>query len=168
VWCSNRGVIDYIDNDTPFSPRPVELDASTVSGYDLYRAFAEKFDADVYVCVHATAPFLKPSSYRRVVERVVSGEAQSAYTVVAARTQAICDGKGVNWDCNKLWFTNILSPVWLLTQGCFAYTRDMIMGGKYLDEQSAIIEVSSIEAIDIDYQADYDLACAVSKGLGLA
>lgn len=164
VYCSNEDAKDYLLPGVQFLKRPQFLDEDTSNCNDIIREFMKEVAADIYVVTHATGPFTKSESIDACVEKVVSKEYDSAF--LAKRMQEFLwqDGKALNFDVQHFPRTQDLKPIYSEASGAFVFPKETFL--KYdrrVGIKPYIHEVDLIEAIDIDYPIDFDIANAVYK-----
>ena len=170
VYCSDDGIIDHI-KDIPgaqFLRRPPELDSDNILGEDIYRAFAEAVEADVYLLYHVTSPLMHPKYYNRGVNAVTQEGHDSAFSVAEVKTFCLYRGQALNFrPGTNLPKTQDLEPVLQLTSGFFVYTREVLMKlGCRIGNNPLPIVVDDEAAIDIDYRLDYDVSRLIKGDIG--
>lgn len=79
IYCSDEAVIDYILPGIKFLKRPEFLDGDTMNANDIIREFMKTVDADIYVNAHTTSPFAKIDTINTCIDKVESGEYDSAF-----------------------------------------------------------------------------------------
>ncbi|HHK9610265.1 cytidylyltransferase domain-containing protein [Enterobacter roggenkampii] len=162
VYCSNESVVDYLPHGVKFLKRSAHLDQSTTKINEVLSAFAKDVPADVYVLAHATAPFLKPESIETGVNKVCSGQYDSALTVHKMQEFVWKDGQPMNYDLAAVPRTQDLDPLFIETTGLYIYTHDLIaQRNTRIGDRPYLIEVSSIESLDINNPIDFEIADAV-------
>lgn len=162
VYCSNESVVDYLPHGVKFLKRSALLDLSTTKINEVLSAFAKDVPADVYVLAHATAPFLKPESIETGVKKVCSGQYDSALTVHKMQEFVWKDGQPMNYDLGAVPRTQDLDPLFIETTGLYIYTHDLITErNTRIGDRPYLIEVSSIESLDINNPIDFEIADAV-------
>ena len=162
VYCSNESVVDYLPHGVKFLKRSALLDLSTTKINEVLSAFAKDVPADVYVLAHATAPFLKPESIETGVKKVCSGQYDSALTVHKMQEFVWKDGQPMNYDLGAVPRTQDLDPLFIETTGLYIYTHDLItQRNTRIGDRPYLIEVSSIESLDINNPIDFEIADAV-------
>lgn len=163
VYCSSDEVVKYLPDGVSFVKRPKWLDEDEVKGAQIYQEFMSQVDADVYVLAHTTSPFLSKESVERGVAAIRSGEYDSAFT--AQRIQTFCWYKGepINYELTDVPRTQDMEPVWVETSGFYMFRRELFVNeGRRIGHKPLIVEVSPIEAVDIDEPQDFELAKAVA------
>lgn len=144
--------------------RPEYLDGDTINANDFIREFMKEVDADIYVNAHTTSPFAKPETVEELVEKVASGEYDSAFCVEPLRTFMWENGKPVNFDPDHFPRTQDLPLIYGETSIAYVFTKESFLKhNRRLVSKPFIKEVSRIEAMDIDYPEDFEMANAVYK-----
>lgn len=162
VYCSNTSVVDYLPHGVKFLKRSEHLDQSTTKINEVLSSFANDVPADVYVLAHATAPFLKRESIETGVNMVCSGQYDSALTVHKMQEFIWKDGQPMNYDLAAVPRTQDLDPLFIETTGLYIYTQDLIVQrNTRIGDRPYLIEVSSIESLDINNPMDFEIADAV-------
>lgn len=159
VYCSDDAVIQYLPEGARFKERDRWLDGDLVKGFDIYRAFMQEVDADIYVLAHTTSPFIQPEKIQEALSHVIAGENDSAFSAEKVQTFAWYQGKPINYDLNDVPRTQDITPVWIETSAFYIFKKDVFMShNRRIGFHPYIQEVSGLEAIDIDEKKDYELA----------
>ena len=162
VCCSNERIKEFMLPGTKFLKRDVKYDASNANVNEMHLSFAQAVDADIYLLAHATSPFLSSASIDEGIKAIKTGKYDSALTVMKQQDFMWKNGKPFNFSLEHIPRTQDLEPFYLETTGMFAFTRDVIYNKKSrTGDKPYMIEVNSIEAIDIDWPIDFDIADAV-------
>lgn len=162
IYCSNPEVQNYIEEGIEFLKRPDFLDGDNANSNDIIREFMKEIDADIYVETHATGPFTTHESIDACVKAVASGVFDSAF--MARRLQEFLwqNGSALNFDIQNFPRTQDLKPVYSEAPGAYVFTkRTFLKYQRRVGIHPYIHEVSEIEARDIDYPEDFDIANAI-------
>lgn len=162
IYCSNPEVQNYIEEGIEFLKRPDFLDRDNANSNDIIREFMKEIDADIYVETHATGPFTTHESIDACVKAVASGVYDSAFMARKLQEFLWQDGGAFNFDIQNFPRTQDLKPIYSETPGAYAFTKETFL--KYqrrVGIHPYIHEVSEIEARDIDYPEDFDIANAI-------
>lgn len=164
VYCSDDAVIPYVLPGVQYIKRPAFLDGDNINANDFIREFMKSVDADIYVNAHTTSPFAKPETIAELVRKVASGEYDSAFCAESIKTFMWQDGKPMNFDPDHFPRTQDLPLIFGETSIAYVFTKKSFLEhGRRLGSHPYIKEVGKIEAIDIDYPEDFDIANAVYK-----
>lgn len=168
VWCSNEAIVPYLPDGVQFLKRPEYLDLSETPFNEVLISFAKQTEADIYVLAHATAPFVKPESIEKCVNAIKSGKHDCA---LAARKmqEFLWDGeKPINYDPKNIPRTQDLPELYLETCCLYAYTRDLILNGRTrIGVRPRLVEISKVEAMDINDGHDFIIADTIATALNL-
>lgn len=166
VYCSSTDIEKYLPEKVKFLQRDPYLDLSTTSFNEVLTHFAEDVDADVYVLTHATAPFISGQTFEKAIRAVKSGENDSALSVKKLQEFIWKDGQPLNYNPEKIPRTQDLEPYYTETCGMYVYTRELIKNEKRrIGHRPCLIEVSEIEACDINNPNDFVIADAIASTL---
>ncbi len=161
VFCSREEIIDYLPEGVKFLKRSEELDKPTTQHFEIVDAFMSQVDADVYVNAHVTTPFLKASTIQDGLDKVLSGEYESAHAVLPMRSHFWYKNEPLNFTRFDIPKTQDLEPLY---EDCvfFIYKREVRTEQHTRYSKNPYFMLCSIfEAIDIDYPEDFQLAQAV-------
>lgn len=164
IYCSDDTVKNYIFPGAKFLKRPEELDGDDKNANDIIRSFMREIDADIYVNAHATSPFARVETIDACIEKVASGKYDSAFCAENIKTFMWTNGKPVNFNPDCFPRTQDLPDFYGETSIAYVFTKDsFIKNNRRLGIKPYIHEVGKIEAMDIDYPEDFDIANAVYK-----
>lgn len=164
IYCSDELVKDYIIPGVKFLKRSSELDGDDKNANDIIRSFMNEVDADIYVNAHTTSPFAKADTISECIRKVASGQFDSAFCAENIKTFMWSEGQPVNFDPSHFPRTQDLPDIYGETSIAYVFTKEsFIKNGRRLGTRPFIKEVGKIEAMDIDYPEDFDIANAVYK-----
>lgn len=168
VYCSDETVCEFLPPGVRFLKRSTQLDGAYTPINDVMRAFATDVDADIYVLAHATAPFISRDHIEQAVQAVRSGAHDSALTVQRLQEFLWQNGQPLNYDPAQVPRTQDLPVMHMETTGLYVYTRELVLKhGRRIGRRPRLIEVSKVEATDINEPIDFDIADALAARLGL-
>lgn len=163
VYCSNQSIQTYIPQGVKYLKRDEYLDKSTTSFNEVLKYFARDVESDIYLLTHATAPFISKESFEKGISAVKSGMYDSALTVEKLQEFLWKDGKPFNYNPSSIPRTQDLEPYYTETCGMYIYTSDLIKNeGRRIGHKPFLVEVSKIEACDINNPDDFLLANAIA------
>lgn len=167
IYCSDEAIIPYVkpyeDKGVKFLKRDTYLDGFQVKGLEIIDRFVKDVDADIYVLTHVTQPFTKSESIRNALEKVVSGEYDSAFSAVKFQDYFWVNGKPMNYDMKNVVRTQDLDPIYMETGAFFIFRKDVFTKlGQRIGENPYIYEIDQFEAVDIDTAEDFEFAKAVA------
>ena len=170
VYCSDEAIKPYIapyeGSGLKFLKRDPYLDGFQVKGLEIIDYFVRDVDADIYVLTHVTQPFTRSASIHDALEKVISGEYDSAFSAVALRDYLWMNGKPLNYDIKNVVRTQDLEPVYMETGSFFIFRKEVFTKlGQRIGDKPYIFEIDEIEGVDIDTVDDFRFAEAVASFL---
>lgn len=159
VYCSSEEVIPYLPDGVKFLKRDTALDSDETLGKEIYEAFVNDIDADVYMLAHTTSPFIKESTMTSAIDEVVSGRHDSAFSAQKIQTFTWYNGKPLNYDLKEIPRTQTIEPVYVETSAFYIFRKEVwsVMGQRIGNNPYMAI-IDQIEGIDIDYPEDFEFA----------
>ena len=120
-------------------------------------------DADIYVMTHSTAPFAKAESIDDCIDKVSSGEYDSAFCAENVKTCMWRDGKPINYDLDgKFTGTQYLPDIYAETSIAYVFKKETFQElGRRIGNKPYIKEVDKIEGMDIDWPDEFEIADAI-------
>ncbi len=164
VYCSNPAINEFLPEGISFLKRDEYLDKSTTSFNEVLKYFARDVKADIYLLTHATAPFISKTSFEKGIAAVSSGKYDSALAVEKMQEFIWKDGKPFNYNPENIPRTQDLEAYYIETCGMYIYTADLInKEGRRIGHHPYLVEVSKIEASDINNPDDFIVADAIAS-----
>lgn len=146
--------------------RPVGLRAGEVPMNDVLLNTVGQVDADYIVQTHSTNPFLSSGTLRMAIRAFHTGLDDFDSVFGVTRLQArLWDQRTrpINHDPSVLLRTQDLAPVYVENSCFYIFGKSTFVAtGNRIGPNPAMQEVPAIEAIDIDEEADFELALAIA------
>ena len=162
VYCSNPDIQNYIPEGVKYLRRSESLDQNTTKINEVIAAFANEVPADIYVMTHATSPFVKADSIRKGLKALLEDDYDSAFAVQNISTFLWKDGKPFNYDLDNIPRTQDLEPIYAETSGFYIFRPEVIKQmHRRIGNKPYMVEVSQIEATDVDEAEDFMIANAI-------
>jgi CMP-N-acetylneuraminic acid synthetase len=165
VFCSDERIRNYCMNGVKFLKRSSELDSARSTPADIITAFMTEIEADIYITAHATTPFVSADAIADCLNAVVSEEYDSAFTAVRIKKLLWNEQRhAYNFDPANVPRTQDLSSLFAEVGAAYVFRKEVFLNtGRRIGTNPFIREVSEIEAIDIDYPEDFEVANAIYK-----
>lgn len=164
IYCSDEKVKDYILDGVTFLKRPEFLNSDNINANDFIREFMKSVDADIYVNAHTTSPFAKVETINDCIDKVKSGEYDSAFCAENIKAFMWKDGTPINFNPDKFPRTQDLPDIYAETSIAYVFKKETFEKyNRRVGVKPFIKEVGKIEAIDIDYPEDFEIANIVYK-----
>lgn len=162
VYCSDESIKQYLPEGATFLKRDPKLDSNTTLGEEIYNAFTKEVEADIYVLAHATSPFIRTSTIEQGVDKVVSGEYDSAFSAEKVQTFTWWQGRPLNYSLERIPRTQDLEPVYVETSAFFIFRREVWLNKhRRIGDRPYTAVTDRIESMDIDNPDDFKLAEAI-------
>ncbi len=163
VYCSDNAIIPFVQpydkNGLRFLRRDKSLDGNLVKGLEIIDSFIREIDSDIYVLAHVTQPFIK----KETIEKVLSGEYDSAFSAILIQDYLWRYGKPLNYNIKDIVRTQDLDPIYMETGAFYIFRKEVFINLRQrIGEKPFISETDQFEAIDIDTADDFDFAKAVA------
>ena len=162
LYCSNPEIRQYMLDGVQYMKRDSKYDEPEADVLGMMVDFSKMVDADVYLQIHATAPFLSADSIQEAIHIMQNGKYDSVLTVKKMQEFFWNDGKPANYSVERIPRTQDMIPWYAETTGMYVYTKDVIQNFRCrVGNYPYLLEVSEIEAIDINNPIDFAIADAV-------
>lgn len=164
VYCSDDSIKEFLLDGIKFLKRPEYLNGNTYGSNHIIKEFIKSVDADIYLETHATAPFALPESFNICINKVASGRYDSAFCAEPLRNFLWQDGRPVNFDINNFPRTQDLPLIYQEAPGAYVFTKETFQKySRRVGLNPYIHEIGRIEATDIDYPEDFEIANLIYK-----
>ena len=163
VFCSNEEIREYLINGVNFCKRPERLDLQSATPQDIISEFMKCVEADVYAVCHCTSPFVSKQHISECLQSVLSGKHDSAF--LGERIQRLLwkgEGAPINFDPGNIPRTQDLVPIYAEVSAAYVFKKETFTRyRRRIGNSPYMVEISGIEAIDIDNPEDFEIANAV-------
>ncbi len=165
VFCSKDEIKEYLIDGVKFMKRPEYLDTSEATPQDIIKEFMKLVDADIYMVSHATSPFVSVKHFEECIEAVKSKKYDSAFTgEKIQRLLWTSLNTPLNFDPTNVPRTQDLDPIYDEVSAAYVFPKEtFVKYNRRIGINPHIVEVSGVEAVDIDYPEDFEIADALYK-----
>ena len=159
VFCSDERVRDLLPDGVRFLRRSEALDRDETLGREIYDSFTAQVEADLYVLAHATSPFIRAETLSEALQKIRSGEYDSAFSAERIQTFAWYGGRPLNYSLDNIPRTQTIEPVYIETSAFFIFPRELWCNRhRRIGDRPWMAVVDRIEGLDIDYPEDFAMA----------
>lgn len=146
--------------------RDPSLANNNTDGNKLFWNEVKQIDADIYVQILGTSPFIKKETIKKTIEVLSQNKEYDSVVVVNKQKQYTwTDGKP-NYDTKHIPNSKDLPDTIIETMGLYVIRKDTVMKNHCrIGEHPFLFECSPLEAIDINYPEDFELAELIASGL---
>ena len=163
-------VMDGLRRDFPqvrVLPRPEHLRADAVPMNEILLYDTSQVEADFYLQTHSTNPLLKSATISRAIQTFLADYPahDSLFSVTRLQTRLYDQhGRALNHDPSVLLQTQDLPPVYEENSCLYIFTRENLAARHHrLGEKPLMFEIPRLEAVDIDEEADFQMAEALMQ-----
>ena len=147
--------------------RDEKLADNSTDGNKLFLNEIKLIDADICIQILCTSPFIKPETIKKGVEILINNEEYDSVVLVKKEKLYTWDSVKIkpNYDIENIPNSFNLDDTVIETMGLYIIRKDSALKtGRRIGEKPYLLEATSLEAIDINYPEDFELAELVIKG----
>ena len=170
VDTDSEPVMDGLRRDFPqvrILPRPEHLRADAVPMNEILLYDTSQVEADFYLQTHSTNPLLKSATISRAIQTFLADYPahDSLFSVTRLQTRLWdANGHAINHDPAELIQTQDLPPVYEENSCLYIFSRENLAARHHrLGEKPLMFEIPRLEAVDIDEEADFQMAEALMQ-----
>ncbi len=156
VYCSDDAIREYMVPGVNFCRREKKYDEDKMTVNDMHASILEKCEADIYMIVHCTSPFIRSDTIERGIALVKEGKYDSI--AVGKKVQEFIwkDNEPFNFTREYIPRTQDLEPYYIETNGMYIFTKEsMEKNHCRIGSHPFMMELSDEETVDIDYYEDF-------------
>lgn len=147
--------------------RPEHLRDGTIAMNDVLLNTLDQVDADVVLQTHSTNPFLKADTVSAALKLFMTPDREFDSIFSVTRLQARlwdAHNRPVNHDPSVLLRTQDLAPLFIENSCFFIFTPELLRErGSRIGAHPLMVEMTHLEAVDIDTEEDFSLAAAIAE-----
>lgn len=158
-------VMDGLRRDFPqvrILERPEHLRADTAPMNEILAYDTAQVEADFYLQTHSTNPLLKAGTVARAIQSFLKDYPayDSLFSVTPLQTRLWDElTRPINHNPSILLQTQDLPPVYEENSCLYLFTRQNLLAKRNrIGERPLMFEISRLEAVDIDEEADFEIA----------
>ena len=150
--------------------KPLKRDPSLANnatdGHKMFYNEVSQVDADIYIQVLGTSPFIKPETIKKGIDVLVNCSEYDSVVLVKKEKQYTWNKTSPNYDKDHIPNSRDLSDTIIETMGLYIVRSDCAHEKKKrIGERPYLLEAEAIEAVDVNYPDDFCLADFLAKGL---
>jgi CMP-N-acetylneuraminic acid synthetase len=161
VFASTDEYKEYLvvsDTRIRFVKRNKNLDSSDTSISNVIHEYCNNSDADLILMLHATSPMLEKNTILKCLDSVITGNFDSAATMIAIQEFAYFNDSPINFDPTQpLPRLQDIQPIFVEQNGLWVFKRvEFLNQRKRVFGKTYFHIVDGTEATDIDFKSDLD------------
>jgi CMP-N-acetylneuraminic acid synthetase len=142
--------------------RPDYLRADDIPMNEILIHDSQRFPSDFYLQTHSTNPLLQAATISRAIQQFIASYPKFDSLFSVTRRQARFydkDGNAINHNPRELIQTQDLPPLYEENSCLYIFTREKLIAKRHrIGDQPLMFEIPRLEAVDIDEEADFQLA----------
>lgn len=162
VFASEPSVCAYLGKGLNYRylERPDFLDKDETTTQEIIAEFLKEVNAEIIVLWHITSPFLRAKTIRECIDKVISGEHDSALTAFELKKFCWFEGKPLNYELDAPTpKTQSLKPVIVEQSALYVFTEEVFRNGERRIGKTPFIKfIDHLEGHGIDTEEDFAIA----------
>ena len=155
---------DYLDYIS--LKRDSSLANNTTDGHQMFYNEVAQVDADIYIQILGTSPFIKPETIKKGIEVLLKDDKYDSVVLVRKEKQYHWNENGPKYNTENIPNSNELSDTIIETMGLYIVRKETAHKfRKRIGKTPYLLEADPIEAVDVNYPADFEVAQNIAKGL---
>jgi CMP-N-acetylneuraminic acid synthetase len=158
-------VIDLAqETNTKVLKRDPKLASNATDGNKLFMNEVEFIDADIYIQILGTSPFIEKDTIYKGIEKIKNNDFDSAVLVRKEKLYT-WNSIGPNYDIENIPNSFNLDDTIIETMGLYIVKKQTALETKRrIGNKPYLLEASALEAIDVNYPEDFELANLIAAG----
>lgn len=156
-----KGVLDYI----PLKRDP-RLANNKTDGHQMFYNEIKQVDADIYIQILGTSPFIKPETIKRGIDVLLEHTEYDSVVLVKKEKQYLWNGEQPSYDKNHIPNSIDLPDTIIESMGLYIIRKEVALTEKKrFGNRCYLLEAEPVETLDINFPAEFELAEFVAAGI---
>ncbi|CAM3691873.1 cytidyltransferase [Cohnella lubricantis] len=140
--------------------------SNKTDGHQLFLNEVKHADADIYVQILCTSPFINKSTIKKGIDILIENNQYDSVVLVKKDKQYTWNGQGPVYDKFHIPNSVDLPDTIIETMGMYIVRRETALATqRRYGDNVYLLEASPIEAIDVNYPDEFELANIITMGL---
>lgn len=145
--------------------RDKNLANNNIDGNQLFMNEVRSVEADIYVQILCTSPFIDINTIKKGIETIRSGKAESAVLVRKERLYTWMEDQTPCYDVENIPNSIDLKDTIIETMGLYVISREeAYRTNRRIGKSPIFLEATPLEAIDVNWPEDFELAELIAAG----
>ncbi|WP_041962299.1 cytidylyltransferase domain-containing protein [Sulfurospirillum cavolei] len=160
-------IFELADNvDCHFLKRDSSLATNATDGHSLFYNEAIKAEADIYIQILGTSPFIKSETIKKGIDILLKDFQYDSVVLVKKDKQYLWENGQPLYSKDKIPNSIDLPDTIIETMGLYIVRREVVLEQKKrFGNNTFFLEASAIEAIDVNYPDEFELANFIAAGI---
>lgn len=145
--------------------RDPALATNKTDGHQLFYNEAKQVEADIYIQMLGTSPFIKKQTIEKGVEILKKYSKYDSVVLVRKEKQYLWDDNQPQYDKNHIPNSFNLPDTVVETMGLYIVRKQVALEKKMrFGDNCYLLEAEALEAVDVNYPDDFELASYIAAG----
>ncbi len=146
--------------------RDISLASNKTDGHQLFYNEAIQTDADIYVQLLGTSPFIKPETIEKGINILIKENKYDSVVAVRKEKQYRWEKSKPTYDINRIPNSDELEDAIIESMGLYIVRKEAAHSTKRrIGNNPYLLEIDPIESVDVNWPADFELANLIAIGL---
>ncbi|MGM0563715.1 MAG: cytidylyltransferase domain-containing protein [Pseudomonadota bacterium] len=146
--------------------RDPALANNKTDGNQLLLNQASQVDADIYLQILCTSPFIEEETIRQCIQSLTNSAEHDSAVLVEKTKQYTWSESGPNYDIERIPNSHDMDDTIIETMGLYAIRKEALnQTRRRIGDKPLMIDAKPLEAIDVNYPEDFELANLIAAGL---
>ncbi|MBY6212239.1 NTP transferase domain-containing protein [Microbulbifer agarilyticus] len=152
--------------DCKIMRRDPSLASNKTDGHQLFMNEVRHVEADIYVQVLATSPFISPSTIQKGIDLIASEGSDFDSAVLVKRDKQYTWSNGTpDYNLEKIPNSVDLEDSVIETMGLYIVKREAALKvNRRIGESPALLDAAPLEAVDVNWPEEFELANLIAAG----
>lgn len=160
-------IFDFAQNvDCKFLKRDVSLATNRTDGNSLFYNEVKQVEADIYIQILGTSPFIKKETIQKGIEILKTQNEYDSIVLVKKEKLYTWNDKTANYNLEHIPNSVDLPDTIIETMGLYITRKNVALEmKKRIGQNPYLLEASTIEAVDVNYPDEFELANFIAAGM---
>lgn len=149
-----------------FMHRDPALASNKTDGHQLFYNEAKQVEADIYIQMLGTSPFIKTETIKKGVDILIKHSEYDSVVLVKKEKQYLWSNNQPIYDKKHIPNSFELDDTIVETMGLYIVRKEVALNHRMrFGNKSYLLEADALEAIDVNYPDDFELAGYIAAGM---
>lgn len=160
-------IFDLAQNvDCKFLKRDISLATNKTDGNSLFYNEARQVEADIYIQILGTSPFIKKETIKKGIEILKTQNEYDSVVLVKKEKLYTWNEQTANYNLEHIPNSVDLPDTIIETMGLYITRKNVALKmKKRIGKNPYLLEASTIEAVDVNYPDEFELANFIAAGM---
>lgn len=152
--------------DCKFVHRDPLLATNKTDGHQLFYNEAKQVDADIYIQLLGTSPFIKKETIKKGIDILIKKPEYDSVVLVRKEKQYLWQGNQPVYDKFHIPNSFNLDDTVIETMGLYIVRKSVVLEQHMrFGDKVFLLDADALEAIDVNYPDDFELASYIAAGM---